>query len=98
MNRVLIRVLPLSIFLLFHVSNSENEEVKQSLVRFVDQLAAENVERDQSWGWNMTSDPCKDKWKGVSSAVAVHQQGEIGNCKRLTHLYLNGYKSIRSTS
>ncbi|KAE8723962.1 hypothetical protein F3Y22_tig00011079pilonHSYRG00076 [Hibiscus syriacus] len=132
MNRVLIRVLPLLMFLLFHVSNSENEEVKQSLVRFMDQLAAENVKRDQSWGWNMTSDPCKDKWKGVSCDLRLQSvkkvvldelnltgvldigsickasslfvfslvkndvvgliSGEIGNCKRLTHLYLNGNK------
>ncbi|XVF12119.1 hypothetical protein REPUB_Repub08aG0086900 [Reevesia pubescens] len=68
MNRVSIRVVPtilILIFLLFHVSNSE-DEVKRALVGFMDKLAAGNVERDQSWGWNMTSDPCKDKWAGVS--------------------------------
>ncbi|KAK8685241.1 hypothetical protein V6N13_041246 [Hibiscus sabdariffa] len=130
MNRVFARVLAVLIFLFFHVSNSENEEVKQSLVRFMDQLAAANVERDQSWGWNMTSDPCKHKWKGVSCDLQLQSvkkvvldelnltgvvdiglickasslsvlslvnndvvgliSEEIGNCKRLTHLYLNG--------
>ncbi|GMI96392.1 hypothetical protein like AT2G26730 [Hibiscus trionum] len=129
-NRVFVRVLPIMIFLLFHVSNSENEEVKQSLVRFMDQLAAVNVERDQSWGWNMTSDPCKHKWKGVSCDLRLQSvkkvvldklnltgvvdigsickasslsvlslvkndvvgliSEEMGNCKRLTHLYLYG--------
>ncbi|KAK6261149.1 hypothetical protein QUC31_006965 [Theobroma cacao] len=130
MNPVSIRVLPIFIFLLFHVSNSEDEEVKQSLVEFLDKLAAGNVERGQSWGWNMTSDPCKDNWKGVScdlklqsvkkvvldelnltgvldigsvcrasslSVLSLNKNNvvgliseEIGNCKRLTHLYLSG--------
>ena len=66
MNRVSIQVLPILIFLLLQVSNSEDEEMKRSLVGFMDKLAAGNVERDRSWGWNMTSDPCKDKWTGVS--------------------------------
>ncbi|KAG4137352.1 hypothetical protein ERO13_D07G066500v2 [Gossypium hirsutum] len=66
MNRVSVRILPVLIFLLFHVSKSEDEEVKRSLVGFMDKLAAGNVGRDQSWGWNMSSDPCNDKWIGVS--------------------------------
>lgn len=33
----------------------------------MDKLSTGNAEdRDQNWGWNMTSDPCKHKWKGVS--------------------------------
>ncbi|PPS01501.1 hypothetical protein GOBAR_AA19153 [Gossypium barbadense] len=130
MNRVSIRVLPILIFLLFNVSNSEDEEVKQSLVRFMDKLAGVTAKTDQSWGWNMTSDPCIHKWKGVScdtqlqsvkkvvldglnltgvldigsvckassllvfSIVKNNVAGliseEMGNCKRLTHLYLSG--------
>ncbi|KAE8721689.1 hypothetical protein F3Y22_tig00015426pilonHSYRG00160 [Hibiscus syriacus] len=66
MNRVSIRILPVFFFLLFYVSVSEDEQVKRSLVGFMDRLAAGNVQRDKSWGWNMTSDPCKDKWLGVS--------------------------------
>ncbi|XWS48141.1 hypothetical protein CRYUN_Cryun13aG0047400 [Craigia yunnanensis] len=130
MNLVSSRVLPVLIFLLFQVSNSEDEVVKRSLVGFMDKLAAGNVERDQSWGWNMTSDPCKDKWTGVScdlqlqsvkkvildelnltgvldigsvcrasslSVLSLNKNNvvgliseEIGNCKRLTHMYLSG--------
>ncbi|XVE54933.1 hypothetical protein DITRI_Ditri03aG0121300 [Diplodiscus trichospermus] len=130
MNRVSIWVLPIFIFLLFHMSNSEDEHVKQSLVGFMDKLAPANVNRDQNWGWNMTSDPCKDKWRGVScdsqlqsvkkvvldefnftgvldigsvcrasslSVLSLNKNRvvgsiseEIGNCKRLTHLYLGG--------
>ncbi|XVF50291.1 hypothetical protein PTKIN_Ptkin04bG0084500 [Pterospermum kingtungense] len=131
MNPVfMIRVLPFFIFLLFHVSNSEDDEVKQSLVEFMDQLVTANVNRDQSWGWNMSSDPCKNKWKGIScdlqlqavkkvvlddlnlsgvldigyvcrasslSVLSLNNNKvvgliseEIGNCKRLTHLYLGG--------
>ncbi|OMO81565.1 hypothetical protein CCACVL1_12365 [Corchorus capsularis] len=127
MNRKSIRALPFLIFILFHLSKSEDEEVKQSLVGFMDKLAAA---RDKSWGWNMTSDPCKDKWLGVScdsqlqavrkivldelnltgvldiasvckasslSVLSLENNNvvgiiseEIGNCKRLTHLYLSG--------
>lgn len=130
MNRVSIRVLPILVFLLFNVSNSEDEEVKRSLVRFMDKLAGVTAKIDQSWGWNMTSHPCIHKWKGVlcdtrlrsvkkvvldglnltgildigsvckassllvfslvKNNVAGYISEEMGNCKRLTHLYLSG--------
>ncbi|KAL4284508.1 hypothetical protein GQ457_16G024140 [Hibiscus cannabinus] len=92
MNRILVRVLPILIFLLFHVSDSENEEVKQSLIRFIDQLAAANVRRDQSWGWNMTSDPCKDKWKGVSCDLQLKSVKKVV----LDELNLSGVVEIGS--
>ncbi|GMI95326.1 hypothetical protein like AT2G26730 [Hibiscus trionum] len=66
MNRVSIRILPVLFFFLFHVSSSEDEQVKASLVALMDRLADGNVERNRSWGWNMSSDPCKDKWIGIS--------------------------------
>lgn len=54
------------IFLLFLRASSEEEVVKQALVMFMDKLAPGNVQRDANWGWNLTSDPCTDKWHGVS--------------------------------
>ncbi|KAK8577414.1 hypothetical protein V6N13_027690 [Hibiscus sabdariffa] len=72
--------------------DSENEEVKQSLIRFIDQLAAANVRRDQSWGWNMTSDPCKDKWKGVSCDLQLKSVKKVV----LDELNLSGVVEIGS--
>ncbi|XP_022737806.1 probable inactive receptor kinase At2g26730 [Durio zibethinus] len=92
MNRVSIWVLLISIFLLFHVSNSEDEDVKRSLVGFMDKLAPGNVERNLSWGWNMTSDPCKDKWVGVSCDLQLQSVKKVV----LDELNLTGVLDIDS--
>lgn len=57
--------LPILIFFLLPIVNSEVEDVKKALVQFMDKLSAGNARRDQNWGWNTSSDPCKDKWMGV---------------------------------
>ncbi|CAL0319978.1 unnamed protein product [Lupinus luteus] len=108
-------------------ANSDKEEVKQALVTFMEKLAP----RDAMWGWNLTSDPCIDKWFGVScnsdnysvKSIVLEKSNligvldatslclvnnslqilslsdnilhgfiseDIGNCKSLTHLFLNG--------
>ncbi|XP_061365381.1 probable inactive receptor kinase At2g26730 [Gastrolobium bilobum] len=54
------------IFLFFLMANSEKEEVRQGLVTFLDKLAPGNGQRDSMLGWNLISDPCTDKWHGVS--------------------------------
>ncbi|XP_022767545.1 probable inactive receptor kinase At2g26730 [Durio zibethinus] len=92
MKRVSIGLLPILIFLLLNVSNSEDEQVKQSLVGFMDKLAAVNVERDQIWGWNMTSDPCKDKWTGVSCDLQLQSVKKVV----LDELNLTGVLDIGS--
>ncbi|OIW20085.1 hypothetical protein TanjilG_00576 [Lupinus angustifolius] len=115
------------IFLIFLKANSDNEEVKQALVTFMEKLAPRNA----MWGWNLTSDPCIDKWYGVSCnsdnysvrSIVLDKSNligvldatslclvnnslqilslsdnmlhgliseDIGNCKSLTHLFLNG--------
>ncbi|KAF6159874.1 hypothetical protein GIB67_032958 [Kingdonia uniflora] len=66
MGRIAIWVLFVSIFLLLHTAISIEEEVKQSLIYFLGQISSNNGEVDPSWGWNMTSDPCKGQWKGVT--------------------------------
>ncbi|EEF43835.1 probable inactive receptor kinase At2g26730 [Ricinus communis] len=48
------------------MSNSVEENVRQSLVQFMQQLSSGNRQNDQNWGWNMTSDPCNDNWVGVA--------------------------------
>ncbi|KAJ1439033.1 Protein kinase domain [Sesbania bispinosa] len=46
---------------------SEDEVVKQALVRFMDKLALGNPQRHTKyWGWNLASDPCIGNWYGVS--------------------------------
>jgi hypothetical protein len=62
MDRIPIWVLPILIFLITPVTISQEEEVKQALVQFMDKLSP--GQRNGSWGWNMTSDPCY--WSGVT--------------------------------
>lgn len=39
--------------------------MKKALSEFMDKLSHGTAERPSNWGWNMTSDPCRDKWIGV---------------------------------
>ncbi|KAL9314149.1 hypothetical protein ACSQ67_019601 [Phaseolus vulgaris] len=55
----------IAIFLFLLPANSEEQEVINALVTFMDKLAPGYVPRDSTWGWNVSSDPCKDKWHGV---------------------------------
>ncbi|KAK1564777.1 hypothetical protein Q3G72_011429 [Acer saccharum] len=77
MERKSIWVLSISIFLLFTVANSEVEEVKQALVQFMQKLSSGNVPRDQNWGWNMSSDPCNDRWVGVICDMSLQSVRKI---------------------
>ncbi|KAL6182402.1 hypothetical protein ACLB2K_043824 [Fragaria x ananassa] len=65
MSRVSIWVLPIVISLIFHVANSEENEVRQALVQFMQKLSPGNATRGGQWGWNMSSDPCTSNWTGV---------------------------------
>ncbi|XP_044487589.1 probable inactive receptor kinase At2g26730 [Mangifera indica] len=66
MDRISFRALPILIFLLLPAANSELQEVKDALVLFMEKLSPGNATRGQNWGWNTSSDPCNDKWEGVS--------------------------------
>lgn len=66
MDRVPIWVLSIMLILCIRMANAEEKEVKQALAQFMSTLSPENAERDQKWGWNMSSDPCADKWAGVT--------------------------------
>ncbi|KAF8378315.1 hypothetical protein HHK36_029654 [Tetracentron sinense] len=63
MDRIPIWVLFILLIFL-HITNSEEEDVTLSLIKFLGQLS--NNQIDPSWGWNLTSDPCAGKWKGVT--------------------------------
>ncbi|XP_058068377.1 probable leucine-rich repeat receptor-like protein kinase At1g68400 [Magnolia sinica] len=66
MERIHIWVLSISFILLLPLSNSVDEEVKQTLLTFFQRLSNGNHSADLSFGWNSTSDPCDDRWKGIS--------------------------------
>ncbi|XAR72642.1 Non-specific serine/threonine protein kinase [Bertholletia excelsa] len=65
MNLFAIKVFSAAFFLLIFTSTSEKEEVKEALVQFMDKLSPGNLRREESFGWNLSSDPCRDKWEGV---------------------------------
>jgi hypothetical protein len=129
MDRILIWVLPILIFLVLPKSNSEDENVKTALLQFMEKLSAGHEQNDQNWGWDINSDPCNSTWRGVdclgsqnvkrivlnkfnltgildAASVCTAKSllvlslkennisgfipDEIGNCKRLSHLYVGG--------
>ncbi|KAL3835175.1 hypothetical protein ACJIZ3_009911 [Penstemon smallii] len=53
-------------FLLLSIANTETIEVRNALVHFMQKLSPRNNAKEPSFGWNTTSDPCNDNWKGVS--------------------------------
>ncbi|XP_062116320.1 probable inactive receptor kinase At2g26730 [Humulus lupulus] len=67
MTRIFIWAFLISIILVIPRSNSVEDEVKKTMVEFMDKLTPQNniLLRLGNWGWNSTSDPCKDKWFGV---------------------------------
>ncbi|WCJ42491.1 Leucine-rich repeat protein kinase family protein [Euphorbia peplus] len=55
-----------SLSLLLRTANSAVEEgVKTSLISFLAKLNGTADQPDPSFGWNVTTDPCVDKWRGV---------------------------------
>ncbi|XP_065879738.1 probable inactive receptor kinase At2g26730 [Euphorbia lathyris] len=67
MKQVLFWLLFISLSLLLHTTNSVVEEgVKTSLISFLAKLNGTIDQPDPSFGWNGTTDPCVDKWKGVT--------------------------------
>ncbi|CAJ1975178.1 unnamed protein product [Sphenostylis stenocarpa] len=56
----------IAIFLFLLMANSEEDEVIKALVTFMEKLSPGYVPRDPTWGWNLSSDPCIDKWHGVT--------------------------------
>ncbi|KAL8547478.1 hypothetical protein ACS0TY_006989 [Phlomoides rotata] len=53
-------------FLVFSAANAETPEVINALVQFMQKLSPGNIQREPNWGWNATSDPCIDRWRGVT--------------------------------
>lgn len=49
------------------------DDVQTTLVKFIQKLSSSNDIPDPTWGWNLSSDPCKDQWKGVSCSNRTFQ-------------------------
>ncbi|XP_075106852.1 putative inactive receptor kinase At2g26730 [Nicotiana tabacum] len=77
----------LSIF--FHVllvlANSETFEVRQALVKFMNEISLGNISKDVNFGWNLSSDPCTNKWEGITCDSGMqHVQHIVLDQKNLT--------------
>lgn len=69
MGRVWIWAVSAVFFVFLTVANSETEEVRKALVQFMNNIfPGNNNPGKESWGWNLTSDPCNAGWKGVDCA------------------------------
>ncbi|KZV34728.1 Leucine-rich repeat protein kinase family protein [Dorcoceras hygrometricum] len=44
-------------------------DVREKMVIFMQKLSPQNIQREPNFGWNLSSDPCADKWKGVTCYV-----------------------------
>ncbi|XP_057762869.1 probable inactive receptor kinase At2g26730 [Arachis stenosperma] len=95
MGLKLIWVPSILIISLFLSVNSEEQVVKQALVKFMEKLAPNNAQRDsKNWGWNLTSDPCTDHWHGV----ICHSDNKTVMSIVLEHLNLKGVLDATSLS
>ncbi|KAF8399290.1 hypothetical protein HHK36_015155 [Tetracentron sinense] len=92
MDRNSIWALFISVFLLHRVTNSEEEVVKRSLIKFFGELSHRNVNRELIRGWNLTSDPCTDQWTGVEC------DSHLVSVKRIILVGLNLTGTLDATS
>ncbi|KAK6913141.1 Protein kinase domain [Dillenia turbinata] len=65
MNRFPIWVLLLLFFSLLHLANSVDVDTRSILANFFGALSSNNGVSTPISGWNLTSDPCKDRWTGI---------------------------------
>ncbi|KAJ8536403.1 hypothetical protein K7X08_034804 [Anisodus acutangulus] len=47
-------------------AGSETLEVRQALVKFMNKISLGNISKDVNFGWNLSSDPCTNKWEGIT--------------------------------
>ncbi|CAK9162818.1 unnamed protein product [Ilex paraguariensis] len=65
MHQIPFWVFLISVSLLLHATKSDEEEAKRALLNFFTKLSTNNGSIDPTLGWNSTSDPCRDQWKGI---------------------------------
>lgn len=72
MNRICIWAFLVSFLFLVHLTHSV-DDVPTTLVKFFQKLSNSNDIPDPTWGWNLSSDPCKNHWKGVNCSSKTFQ-------------------------
>ncbi|KAK1436687.1 hypothetical protein QVD17_02469 [Tagetes erecta] len=56
----------IAFILLSTPAKTEDESVIAALVVFMDKLVPGSMQNSPNWGWNTSSDPCINKWVGIS--------------------------------
>ncbi|KAL8475532.1 hypothetical protein ACS0TY_028261 [Phlomoides rotata] len=51
---------------ILHPAKSDEQHVRDSLLEFLSKLSNANTMPDSNSGWNPSSYPCKDNWKGIT--------------------------------
>lgn len=74
-----------TLFQLLPSLSSESEQVRVALVRFMSRISVGEIPRMVNFGWNITSDPCADKWQGISCDSNFHVRKIV-----LDHFNLTG--------
>ncbi|XP_057769348.1 probable inactive receptor kinase At2g26730 [Salvia miltiorrhiza] len=63
-----------SLLLLLRLAESEENLVRDSLLDFFSKLSNNKSISAPGSGWNSTSDPCRDSWRGVTCDPLLHVQ------------------------
>ncbi|XP_023550505.1 probable inactive receptor kinase At2g26730 [Cucurbita pepo subsp. pepo] len=54
-----------SFLFIFTNADGVDDSVKSSLIQFLAKLSPQNGQHNQHLGWNISSDPCKNRWLGL---------------------------------
>ncbi|KAK6153321.1 hypothetical protein DH2020_012960 [Rehmannia glutinosa] len=54
------------LFLILWTAKSETTDATNALAQFMEKLSPGTNQREANFGWNLSSDPCNDNWKGVT--------------------------------
>lgn len=66
MDHYKISLIFIILFVMVSVTNAETTEARDALVQFMAKLSPGENQREVNWGWNSSSDPCQDDWKGMT--------------------------------
>ncbi|KAH6774455.1 hypothetical protein C2S52_002585 [Perilla frutescens var. hirtella] len=66
MKQIPILASVVSLFLLLHLAKSEEKLVRDSLLEFLSKLSNNKSISIPGFGWNTSSDPCSDRWRGIT--------------------------------
>lgn len=71
--------------MLLVLAGSETLEVRQALVMFMNKISLGNISKEVNFGWNLLSDPCTNKWEGITcDSRKQHVKNIVLDQKNLT--------------